>query len=77
MPLGAEDTQVPILHEQWGVVDGEDAFMTEAKERSPTVVAMTPQVALTIWIPVRNDARCPISYAVHCEELLKHLISSS
>ena len=42
MPLGAKDTQVAILHEQWRVVDRQDPLVAEAEQRRPAIMAMTP-----------------------------------
>ena len=58
-PLRSKDTQVAILHQQRGVVNSEDALMAETEESCPAIVAVAPQVSLTIRIPVCDDARCP------------------
>mmetsp|Transcript_120693 Transcript_120693/g.286729 ORF Transcript_120693/g.286729 Transcript_120693/m.286729 type:complete len:378 (+) Transcript_120693:774-1907(+) len=76
VPLRSKDTQVAILHQQRGVVNSEDALMAETEESCPAIVAVAPQVSLTIRIPVCDDARCPVSNAIFDKELLNRLVHS-
>mmetsp|Transcript_30596 Transcript_30596/g.90822 ORF Transcript_30596/g.90822 Transcript_30596/m.90822 type:complete len:288 (-) Transcript_30596:182-1045(-) len=74
MPLRPKYAEVAVLHQQGSVVDGEDALVPEAEECRPTVVAVAAQVPLAVGVPVRDDSRRTVSYAVLGKQLLQDLV---